>query len=152
MTYSDDRFDARLSVLQSELAAATAQNQKLVSTLREARDQIVALKEEVDRLAEPPSGYGVFLERHDDGSIDVFTAGRKMRVIASPSVDTESLRTGQEVVLNEAMNVVDARAFERHGEIVMLKEVLEDGVRALVLGHTDEERVVRLADPLLTTT
>ena len=152
MTYSDDRFDARLSVLQSELAAATAQNQKLVSTLREARDQIVALKEEVDRLAEPPSGYGVFLERHDDGSIDVFTAGRKMRVIASPSVDTASLRTGQEVVLNEAMNVVDARAFERHGEIVMLKEVLEDGVRALVLGHTDEERVVRLADPLLTTT
>ena len=151
MTYSDDRADARLGALQAELAAASAQNQRLVATLREARDQIVALKEEVDRLAEPPSGYGVFLERHDDGSVDVFTAGRKMRVIVSPDVDASALQTGQEVVLNEAMNVVAVRLFERHGEIVMLKEILEDGVRALVIGHTDEERVVRLAAPLLET-
>jgi proteasome-associated ATPase len=151
VSYSDDRADARLAALQAELAAASAQNQRLVATLREARDQIVALKEEVDRLAEPPSGYGVFLERHDDGSVDVFTAGRKMRVIVSPDVDSEALQTGQEVVLNEAMNVVAVRLFERHGEIVMLKEILEDGIRALVIGHTDEERVVRLAAPLLET-
>ena len=144
-----DPVDSRVSALQAELAAATAQNQRLVSTLREARDQIVALKEEVDRLAEPPSGYGVFLERHDDGSIDIFTSGRKMRVVVSPDVDAEALETGQEVMLNEAMNVVGVRAYERHGEIVMLKEILEDGVRALVIGHTDEERVVRLAAPLL---
>jgi proteasome-associated ATPase len=149
VSYSDDRADARTAALQAELAAATAQNQRLVATLREARDQIVALKEEVDRLAEPPSGYGVFLQRHDDGSVDVFTAGRKMRVIVSPEVDSEALQTGQEVVLNEAMNVVAVRLFERHGEIVMLKEILEDGERALVIGHTDEERVVRLAAPLL---
>ena len=144
-----DPVDSRVSALQAELAAATAQNQRLVATLREARDQIVALKEEVDRLAEPPSGYGVFLERHDDGSIDIFTSGRKMRVVVSPDVDGEALRTGQEVMLNEAMNVVGVRSYERHGEIVMLKEILEDGVRALVIGHTDEERVVRLAAPLL---
>jgi proteasome-associated ATPase len=150
VTYSDP-VDSRVSALQAELAAATAHNQRLVATLREARDQIVALKEEVDRLAEPHSGYGVFLELHDDGSIDVFTSGRKMRVVVSPSVDASELRTGQEVVLNEAMNVVAVREFERHGEIVMLKEVLEDGRRALVLGRTDEERVVRLADPLLHT-
>ncbi len=150
MTYSDP-VDSRVSALQAEIAAATAQNQRLVATLREARDQIVALKEEVDRLAEPPSGYGVFLELHDDGSVDVFTSGRKMRVVVSPSLDAGTLRTGQEVVLNEAMNVVAAREFERHGEIVMLKEILEDGRRALVLGRTDEERVVRLADPLLDT-
>ena len=150
MTYSDDRSPAsRASALETELAAAAAQNQRLVATLREARDQIVALKEEVDRLAEPPSGYGVFLELFEDGSVDVFTAGRKMRVIVSPSLDATELRAGQEVVLNEAMNVVAAREFERHGEVVMLKEILEDGVRALVLGHTDEERVVRLAAPLL---
>ena len=149
MSYSDDRgSDARTLALQAELAAAAAQNQRLVATLREARDQIVALKEEVDRLAEPPSGYGVFLELFDDGSIDVFTSGRKMRVVVSPSVDASELRPGQEVVLNEAMNVVGARAFERHGEIVMLKEILEDGVRALVIAHSDEERVVRLAEPL----
>ena len=144
-----DPVDSRVSALQAELAAATAQNQRLVATLREARDQIVALKEEVDRLAEPPSGYGVFLERHDDGSIDIFTSGRKMRVVVSPNVDSEALLTGQEVMLNEAMNVVGVRSYERHGEIVMLKEILEDGVRALVIGHTDEERVVRLAAPLL---
>ena len=148
MSYPDP-VDSRVSALQAELAAATAQNQRLVSTLREARDQIVALKEEVDRLAEPPSGYGVFLERHDDGSIDIFTSGRKMRVVVSPDIDGEALLTGQEVMLNEAMNVVGVRAYERHGEIVMLKEILEDGVRALVIGHTDEERVVRLAAPLL---
>ncbi len=150
MSYSDDRAsDLRTSALQAELAAAAAQNQRLVATLREARDQIVALKEEVDRLAEPPSGYGVFLARMDDGSVDIFTSGRKMRVVVSPNVDGEALRPGQEVVLNEAMNVVAAREFERHGEIVMLKEILEDGVRALVISHSDEEKVVRLAAPLL---
>jgi proteasome-associated ATPase len=150
MSYSDDRLaDARYAALQAELAAATAQNQRLVSTLREARDQIVTLKAEVDRLAEPPSGYGVFLERHDDGSIDVFTSGRKMRVVVSPDVDAEGLAPGQEVVLNEAMNVVAVREFERHGEVVMLKEILEGGDRALVIGHTDEEKVVRLAAPLV---
>jgi proteasome-associated ATPase len=152
VTYSDERApDPRVAALEAELASATAQNQRLVATLREARDQIVALKEEVDRLAEPPNGYGVFLGRLDDGSIDVFTSGRKMRVIASPDVDVEALQLGQEVVLNEAMNVVAVREFERHGEIVMLKELLEDGQRALVIGHTDEERVVRLAEPLLGT-
>jgi proteasome-associated ATPase len=152
VSYSDDRAsDLRTSALQAELAAAAAQNQRLVATLREARDQIVALKEEVDRLAEPPSGYGVFLARMDDGSVDVFTSGRKMRVVVSPNVDGEALRPGQEVVLNEAMNVVAAREFERHGEIVMLKEILEDGVRALVISHSDEEKVVRLAAPLLET-
>jgi len=149
VTYSDDRMpDQRVSALQAELAAAAAQNERLVSTLREARDQIVALKEEVDRLAEPPSGYGVFLELFEDGAVDVFTSGRKMRVVVSPNVDAAELRTGQEVMLNEAMNVVGVREFERHGEIVMLKEILEDGERALVIGNTDEERVVRLAGPL----
>jgi len=152
VSYSDDRAsDLRTSAQQAELAAAAAQNQRLVATLREARDQIVALKEEVDRLAEPPSGYGVFLARMDDGSVDIFTSGRKMRVVVSPNVDGEALRPGQEVVLNEAMNVVAAREFERHGEIVMLKEILEDGVRALVISHSDEEKVVRLAAPLLET-
>jgi proteasome-associated ATPase len=149
VTYSDDRMaDQRVSALQAELAAAAAQNQRLVATLREARDQIVALKEEVDRLAEPPSGYGVFLELFDDGAVDVFTSGRKMRVVVSPNVDAADLRPGQEVMLNEAMNVVGVREFERHGEIVMLKEILEDGERALVIGSTDDERVVRLAGPL----
>ena len=126
----------------------TSQNERLADTLREARDQIVALKEEVDRLAQPPSGFGVFLAACEDGTADVFTGGRKMRVSVSPAVELDSLRPGQEVVLNEALNVVIAQGYETVGEVVMLKELLEDGDRALVISHADEERVVRLAEPL----
>ncbi|TKD61447.1 proteasome ATPase, partial [Micrococcus luteus] len=135
--------------IQAELSAVTGQNDRLVATLREARDQIVTLKEEVDRLAQPPSGYGIFVSSYEDGTVDVFTQGRKLRVTVSPSVNISDLLPGQEVMLNEALNVVETRAFERQGEIVLLKEVLEGGDRALVLGHTDEERVVMLAQPLL---
>ena len=120
-----------------------------MATLREARDQIVALKEEVDKLAQPPSGYGVFLSAtEDEGAVDIFTGGRKLRVTVSPAIDVSELRRGQEVMLNEAMNVVRALEFERQGDVVMLKELLADGERALVIGHTDEERVVVLADSL----
>nr|WP_205615729.1 proteasome ATPase [Streptomyces harenosi] len=142
-------LEERIVELQTNLAGVSAQNERLANTLREARDQIVALKEEVDRLAQPPAGFGVFLQANEDGTADIFTGGRKLRVNVSPSVDLDELRRGQEVMLNEALNVVEAMEFERVGDIVTLKEILEDGERALVLGHTDEERVVRLAEPLL---
>ncbi|MGW0825911.1 proteasome ATPase [Streptomyces sp. NPDC002845] len=145
-------LEERIVELQTNLAGVSAQNERLANTLREARDQIVALKEEVDRLAQPPAGFGVFLVANEDGTADIFTGGRKLRVNVSPSVDLDELRRGQEVMLNEALNVVDAMEFERVGDIVTLKEILEDGERALVLGHTDEERVVRLAEPLLDVT
>ncbi len=141
-------LEERLAAKEAEVAAALSQNQRLAGTLREARDQIVALREEIDRLAQPPSGFGVFLERHDDGTVDVFTGGRKLRVAVSPDVEAEGLRHGQEVMLNEATNVIRAMSFERIGDVVMFKELLDDGERALVIGHTDEERVVRLADTL----
>ncbi|MFF1905491.1 proteasome ATPase [Kitasatospora sp. NPDC058218] len=141
-------LEERIVELQTNLAGVSAQNERLASTLREARDQIVALKEEVDRLAQPPAGFGTFLSQNEDGTADIFTGGRKLRVNVSPNVDLDELRRGQEVMLNEALNIVDAMAFERIGDIVTLKEVLEDGERALVVGHTDEERVVRLAEPL----
>ena len=142
-------LEERLAAAQQTMAQLTAQNDKLVSTLHEARDQIVTLKEEVDRLAQPPSGYGVFLSAYDDGTIDIFTGGRKLRVAVSPSVESDELRRGQEVMLNEAMNVVRALEFERQGEVVLLKEVLESGDRALVIARADEERIVMLAEPLL---
>ena len=145
-------LEERLRETEASLATVTGQNQRLADTLREARDQIVALKEEVDRLAQPPSGFGVFLEACEDGTVDVFTGGRKMRVSVSPAVDLESLRPGQEVVLNEALNVVIAQGYETIGEVVMLKEILEDGDRALVISHADEERVARLAEPLRSAT
>jgi proteasome-associated ATPase len=140
--------DARVADLESRLSTTTAQNDRLIHTLREARDQIVSLKEEVDRLAQPPTGFGTFLQLNDDGSVDVFTGGRKLRVNVSPAVEKEALRKGQEVILNEAMNVVMALDFETTGEVVMLKELLADGERALVLGNADEERIVRIADSL----
>nr|WP_209310810.1 proteasome ATPase [Streptomyces spiramenti] len=142
-------LEERVVELQTSLAGVTSQNERLATTLREARDQIVALKEEVDRLAQPPAGFGVFLQPNDDDTADIFTGGRKLRVNVSPSVELKELKRGQEVMLNEALNIVEAMEFERAGDIVTLKEVLEDGERALVIGHTDEERVVRIAEPLL---
>ncbi|MEV4895030.1 proteasome ATPase [Nonomuraea sp. NPDC050547] len=142
-------LEERLHEVQANLAAVTGQNERLVATLKEARDQIVALKEEVDRLAQPPSGFGTFLEAREDGTIEVFTGGRKLRVNVSPAVDVDSLRRGQEVMLNEALNVVEALGYEEVGEIVMLKELLDNGKRALVISHADEERVVRLAESLV---
>jgi proteasome-associated ATPase len=141
-------LEDRLAETQARVAALNDRNDRLSQTLREARDQMIALKEEIDRLAQPPSGYGVFLEAFDDGTVDIFTSGRKLRVAVSPDVNVPDLRHGQEVMLNEAMNVVAARGFERAGEVVMLKELLDGGDRALVVGHTDEERVVYLADIL----
>jgi proteasome-associated ATPase len=141
-------LEERLHEAQANLAAITGQNERLVSTLKEAREQIIALKEEVDRLAQPPSGFGVFLEARDDGTVDIFTGGRKLRVNVSPAVEIDELRRGQEVMLNEALNVVEALDFEEQGEVVMLKEVFADGERALVIAHADEERVIKLAEPL----
>jgi proteasome-associated ATPase len=145
-------LEERLREAETSIAAVTSQNERLAGTLREARDQIVALKEEVDRLAQPPSAFGVFLSACEDGAADVFTGGRKMRVNVSPAVSLEELKPGQEVVLNEALNVVVAQGYETAGEVVMLKEILEDRERALVISHADEERVVRLAEPLRNST
>jgi proteasome-associated ATPase len=144
--------ELRLADTQRSLSAVTAQNERLAQTLREARDQITKLKEEVDRLAQPPAGFGTFLARHDDDSVDVYTGGRKLRVNVSPNVDLDILVRGQEVMLNEALNVVAALEFEQVGEVVMFKEMLADGERALVIANADEERVVRLAEPLRGTT
>ncbi|MGY1652477.1 proteasome ATPase [Geodermatophilus sp. SYSU D01119] len=145
-------LEERIAEAEGRAAFLSDRNDKLAGTLRDAREQLVTLKEEIDRLGQPPSGYGVFLGRHDDGSVDVFTGGRKLRVSVSPAVEVDGLRPGQEVMLNEAMNVVEALGYEKQGDVVMLKELLEpvDGVtqRALVIGHTDEERVVYLADSL----
>jgi proteasome-associated ATPase len=134
----------QIARLRSQVSQLATQNDRLTATLRDARDQIVALKAEVDRLAQPPNTFGVYYGPAEDGTVEVISSGRKMRVAISPSVEIEDLRPGQEVMLNEAFNVVAAREFERTGEIVILKELLDDD-RALVVAHADEERVVHLA-------
>ncbi|MGI9001716.1 MAG: proteasome ATPase [Pseudonocardia sp.] len=147
-------LEQRLAESASRLAQLSARNEKLTETLKEARGQLVALREEVDRLAQPPSGYGVFLGRFPDETVDVFTSGRRMRVAVSPAVSTAELCNGQTVRLNEALTVVEAGAYERIGDVCSLREVLSeptsDGLagRALVISHSDEERVVWLAAPL----
>ncbi len=135
--------------LEARIDSLAARNSKLMETLKEARQQLLALREEVDRLGQPPSGYGVLLGAHDDETVDVFTSGRKMRLTCSPNIDVPSLRKGQTVRLNEALTVVEAGTFESVGEISTLRELLADGHRALVVGHADEERIVWLAEPLV---
>jgi proteasome-associated ATPase len=138
-------LERRLADARSDARTAAANNERLAATLREARDQIVSLKSEVDRLAQPPATFAVFLAGHEDHTADIYTSGRKMRVSVSPDVALEDLSPGKEVMVNEAMNVVKVLQFDEVGEVVLLKEMLEDGDRALVIGHGDEESVVRLA-------
>lgn len=135
--------------LEARIDSLAARNAKLMDTLKEARQQLLALREEVDRLGQPPSGYGVLLDTHEDDTVDVFTSGRKMRLTCSPNIETSSLKQGQTVRLNEALTVVEAGNFEAVGEISTLREILADGHRALVVGHADEERIVWLAEPLV---
>ena len=145
---SADTRNTDVRDLESRVDSLSTRNTKLMETLREARQQLIALREEVDRLGAPPSGYGVLVHTYDDSTVDVFTSGRKMRLTCSPNVDATALRPGQTVRLNEALTIVEACEFERVGEISSLREILEDGKRALVVGHADEERVVWLATPL----
>ncbi len=142
-------LERRLLESQRSVATLSAQNERLTSTLRGARDQITSLRDEIDKLAQPPAGFGTFLQGNEDETVDVVSQGRKLRVTVSPAVDRDSLKPGQEVLLNEALNVIAAHGWEKVGEVVMLKELLADGERALVIGTADDERVVRLADPLL---
>jgi len=135
--------------LEARIDSLAARNAKLMDTLKEARQQLLALREEVDRLGQPPSGYGVMLGAYDDDTVDVFTSGRKMRLTCSPNIDVKEIKKGQTVRLNEALTVVEAGTFEAVGEISTLREVLADGHRAMVVGHADEERIVWLSEPLV---
>ncbi|NCX78863.1 MAG: proteasome ATPase, partial [Actinobacteria bacterium] len=141
-------LEERLLEAKGQLANAKAQNEKLSYALREARDHVASLREEVEKLTQPPSAYGIVVGTNDDGTVDVLTNSRKMRVSLHPDIDLNNLERGSEVVLNESLNVVMARSSEPTGEVVSLKEVLEDGVRAIVTGRGDDDRVCELADAL----
>ncbi|WP_263121090.1 proteasome ATPase [Cellulomonas sp. RIT-PI-Y] len=134
--------------LQRELSLLQAKNERLSGALVAARDQIIELKRQIDDLAKPPATFATFLSPRGDGTVEVVSAGRKMHVGVSPSVNTHALRPGQEVRLNEALTVVEAGGYERVGELVTVKELIGTD-RALVVGRGDDERVVRLAGPLL---
>jgi proteasome-associated ATPase len=141
-------LERRLMAQQASLATLGSQNDRLTRTLKDARAQIVNLRAEVDRLGAPPNGYGVVLSEVQDGSVDILTAGRKMRVAVAPSLATSEVTAGREVMLNEALNIVAVKGFEQVGEVVLVKEVLDDD-RLLVVAHADEERVCRRAASLI---
>ena len=142
-------LEERLLETKGQLTQAASQNEKLTYTLREARDHIASLREEVEKLTQPPAAYGTFLGQNDDGTADVFSGGRKVRVSLHPDINARELIRGSEVVLNESLNVVLARSPERTGEVVTFKELLSDGHRAMVIGRADEEQVVEIGADLL---
>ncbi len=145
-------LEEKLKETKKLLSKAASENKNLVSLLQETRSQIASLKTEVEKLSQPPSGYGIFLGDNSDGTADIQSAGRKLRVALHPDLDVGNLRKGQEVLLNESLNVISVREGEKTGEIVTLKEILSDGKRALVQGRTDQEKVVDLSDELQGTT
>src|SRR5947209_8446743 len=140
-------LENKLREANRQLVQAFNQNEKLVNALYEAREQITALKEEVDKLCAPPSTYGVYLSVNEDGTINVLSQGRKVKVNLHPSLKAEALKPGQELVLNEGLNVVEAAGYEIQGDVVILKELLEEG-RAVVTLRADEDKVGIVADPL----
>jgi proteasome-associated ATPase len=141
-------LESALNRLRIDLMAQKDHNARLIDTLKEARDQIISLKSEIDRLALPPAGFATFISAIGEHTADVLSAGRKMQVPVSPGIDLTALVSGQEVMLNDAMSIIGIRDFEDVGEIVTFKEILEFGTRALVVGNSDDERVIRLAKPL----
>jgi proteasome-associated ATPase len=140
-------LEERLLEAKGRITQAMSQNEKLSVALEETRDQLAILREEVEKLTAPPNQFGVVHGVNTDGTLDVYTGGRKLRVNVEPTIEVKALELGQEVLLNEAMNVIDVRSFEPTGEVVTVKEILDDG-RLIVLGRADEERVVELAGPM----
>ena len=141
-------LEERLRESKILLAKAAKENDRLITALGETRNQIASLKVEVEKLSQPPIGYGIFLQANDDGSVDVESAGKKLRVNLHPEIDSERLQEGEEVALNESLNVVLHRKNDHIGEIVTLIEVLTGGDRALVKGRADQEMDMNLANEL----
>ncbi|MEX2394278.1 MAG: AAA family ATPase, partial [Actinomycetota bacterium] len=140
-------LEERLREIQGRLVQSLQQNERLVGMLQETRQQVALLREEVEKLTAAPSGFGVFLGINHDGTVNVFTGGRKLRVNVHPQIDGKALVQGQEVMLNEALNVVETCGFEQAGEVVTLKEVL-DPERVSIISRADEERIALIADPI----
>jgi proteasome-associated ATPase len=142
-------LENKLREANRQLVQAFNQNEKLVNALYEAREQITALKEEVDKLCAPPSTYGVYLSLNEDATVNILAQGRKVKVNLHPSIKPETIKPGQELVLNEGLNVIEAAGYEIQGEVVILKEQL-DPERAVVTLRADEDKVGIIAEPLRT--
>src|SRR5438034_4629617 len=132
-------LENKLREANRQLVQAFNQNEKLVNALYEAREQITALKEEVDKLCAPPSTYGVYLSLNDDGTVNILSQGRKVKVNLHPSLKAEALKPGQELILNEGLNVIEAAGYEIQGEAVVRKEQLAPEHAVVTLRAADEQ-------------
>src|SRR5438094_769451 len=137
----------RLNQARSQLEQAHKQNDRLAEALQEAKGRIEAMRAEVEKLTAPPSTYAIYSSANDDHTVNVYVTGRKMKVNVHPAIKVEELRKGQEVILNEALNVIESRGFDVQGEVVRLKNT-RNGKRVAITLRTDEERVAELAEPL----
>lgn len=142
-----DELESEFSRTRDRLDRAAAQNDKLSHLLEEAREQLGVLREEVEKLTSPPNNFGTVLQVNADGSVDVLTGSRKLRVAAQPSVEVKKLQVGQEVLLNEAFNVIDVRSFEPAGDVLRVRETLDDG-RVMIIAHADEEKVLKRSEAM----
>jgi proteasome-associated ATPase len=140
-------IEADLTRAQDRLDRVVSQNDKLSALLEEAREQLGVLREEVEKLTQPPNNFGTVLKVSEDGTVDILTGNRKLRVAAQPSVEVKKLQVGQEVLLNEAFNIIDIRFYEPSGEVLRVREVMTDG-RVVVIAHADEERVLNRAESM----
>jgi proteasome-associated ATPase len=140
-------LETRLSDSQEKLSRAIAQNDRLATVLEEAREQLAVLRSEVDKLTSPPNSFGTVTNVNDDGTVDLISGNRKLRVAAQPNVEVKLLQKGQEVLLNESFSIIDVRTYDPTGDVVRVRERLEDG-RIVVIAHTDDERVVSVADSM----
>ncbi len=140
-------LEGRLAEAKAQLALAGQRNEKLSAVLEEAREQLAMLRAEVDKLTTAPNPFATVLGVNSDSTVDVISGGRQMRVNAQPSIEIKALQRGQQVLVNDSMNIVEVRDFDRQGQVVTIKEILSDD-RLLVMAHADEERVVELAGPL----
>ena len=140
-----EELEAELARAQDRLDRVVGQNDKLSALLEESREQLGVLREEVEKLTQPPNNFGTVLNRGEDGTVDILTGNRKLRVSAQPSVEVKKLQVGQEVLLNEAFNIIDVRYFEPSGEVLRVRETMDDG-RVVVIAHADEERVLNRSE------
>ncbi|MDF2728309.1 MAG: ATPase central domain protein [Acidimicrobiia bacterium] len=140
-------LENELNRMRERLDRAMAQNDKLSAVLEEAREQLGVLREEVEKLTSPPNNFGTVLQVNGDGTLDIMTGSRKLRVAAQPNVEVKKLQVGQEVLLNEAFNIIDIRHFEPAGDVLRVREVLTDG-RVVVFAHADEERVLQRSETM----
>ncbi|CAN5807882.1 proteasome ATPase [soil metagenome] len=144
---SEARFERDLAEAQATVDRLRSHNDKLATVLEEAREQLSVLRAEVEKLTNPPNNFGTILQINEDGTVDLVTGNRKLRVTAQPTIEVKQLAVGQEVLLNESFNVVDVRGFESSGEVVRVREKLADG-RVVVIAHADEEQVLKVADSM----